>query len=100
MMTRFREVTPAWRASRMLSQPPGIDALRDITSKKTLMHRLRTLPLAAAVAATLATAIAAAPALAQDQPSASDQPVTLQEVVVTGSRIKGNPDVASSNPIT
>jgi iron complex outermembrane recepter protein len=100
MMTRFREVTPAWRASPMLTQLPGIDALRDITSKKTLMHRLRTLPLAALVAATLATTIAAAPALAQDQPAASDQSVQLQEVVVTGSRIKGNPDVASSNPIT
>ncbi len=32
--------------------------------------------------------------------SAADAPATLQEVVVTGSRIKGNPDVASSNPIT
>lgn len=60
---------------------------------------LRPLQLAAA-AATLAAAFATAPTLAQDQTLASDQPAQLQEVVVTGSRIKGNPDVASSNPIT
>jgi iron complex outermembrane receptor protein len=32
--------------------------------------------------------------------SSASAPATLQEVIVTGSRIKGNPDVASSNPIT
>lgn len=96
-MTRFREVTPAWRAAHLLS---GVCAFRDITAQKTCMHRLRALPLAAAVAATLATAFAAAPGLAQDQTPANDQPAQLQEVIVTGSPIKGNPDVASSNPIT
>ena len=42
-----------------------------------------------------------APVFAQEAAeSAASGPATLQEVVVTGSRIKGNPDVASANPIT
>jgi iron complex outermembrane recepter protein len=48
--------------------------------------------------------VLSAPLLAQEQSEASDSaapaPTTLQEVIVTGSRIKGNPDVASANPIT
>jgi iron complex outermembrane recepter protein len=54
------------------------------------------------------TTLAAAPLLAQSQlaaaspdaPDASAGTPILQEVVVTGSRIRGNPDAASSNPIT
>jgi outer membrane receptor protein involved in Fe transport len=51
----------------------------------------------AAVAACLVLG-APAIAFAQDEVSAADAP--QEEIIVTGTRIKGNPDVASSNPIT
>ena len=55
----------------------------------------------ALAAGLIATALAlTTPLFAQEaSESAADAPATLQEVVVTGSRIKGNPDVASANPI-
>ena len=48
---------------------------------------------------TLLCGIAASAVLAQSAPTASEND-KLEEVVITGSQIKGNPDVVSSNPIT
>jgi iron complex outermembrane receptor protein len=48
-----------------------------------------------------AIAVISMPALSQKIPDVAAVPDTaLQEIIVTGSRIKGNPDVASANPIT
>jgi len=62
------------------------------------MSQSKSLQIAAAVSAILAATTAAQ---AQERTaSAADAPVQVTEVVVTGSRIKGNPDVLSANPIT
>lgn len=64
------------------------------------MSHSKSLPIAAAVSAILATAMAESAAQAQERTASADAPVQITEVVVTGSRIKGNPDVLSANPIT
>jgi iron complex outermembrane recepter protein len=98
-MTRFSDVTPAFRiASRMHAQPTGADATRDITSRNKFMSQLKSLPLAAAVSAALAAAFIAAPARAQEQTAATDQgEAPIQEVVVTGSRIVV-PNMVATSP--
>ena len=99
-MTRFSDVTPAFRvASRMHSQPPGAGAIRDITSRNKFMSQAKSLSLSAAVYAAIAAAFAASPAYAQEQTAATDQGENqIQEVVVTGSRI-ASPNASSASPI-
>jgi iron complex outermembrane recepter protein len=99
-MTRFSDVVPASRIASQARAVPATDANRDITSRNDFMSQLRKLPVAAAVSAALATAFAAAPALAQEQTAAADQGENqIQEVVVTGSRI-ATPNATSASPIT
>jgi outer membrane receptor protein involved in Fe transport len=62
------------------------------------MSQLKALPLAVAVSAAIAAAMVSAPVAAQEQTAAADQGETVQEVVVTGSRIAA-PNEVSASPI-
>ena len=99
-MTRISEVAPASVIAPFAGAVPAGGATPNIDPKDTYMHqvKLRTrlrLPLAAAVAATLA---AATPAFAQDQAATGATADQVTEVVVTGSRIAA-PNQTSASPI-
>jgi iron complex outermembrane receptor protein len=70
----------------------------DLTESRNLRKPLLRVAFVLALALAAALGAVSTAAVAQDQPGA--EPAALTEVVITGSRIKGNPDVASANPIT
>ncbi len=97
-MTRPSDVAPAFLTASDTRVMPASDVQRDITSRHDFISQLKSLPLAAAVSAALASVFAATPALAQEQTAATDQgEAPIQEVVVTGSRIAG-PNIVATSP--